>query len=265
MFRKLVLTAAMFLVAASAAAADTQYGGMTIRSQNRFAGPLIALARHDDGSVTGRLALAYRCENDNFPNFYIRVKGAMNGQNFSASGKVRLRGVGTLRYTLTGALTPDGGAGRIRARGGCHGYTRDFAVRAAGAPAGAPAMPARASIKHGVTSQSAAGIAHAVSVHVASNGRVEGEWTASIRCGKQTLMRTNHTPTTTVKADGTFARTEHFNVKYRDGSTERFTAIFKGRFLADGATGTLRLRMITRKKGYHYVPCDSGVQTWAAR
>ncbi len=78
-------------------------------------------------------------------------------------------------------------------------------------------MPARASIEHGVTSQSAAGIAHAVSVHVASNGRVEGEWTASMKCGKQTLMRTNHTPTTTVKADGTFSRVEHFNVPYVHG------------------------------------------------
>ena len=221
--------------------------------------------RHDDGTVTGRLALAYVCENDNFPNFYIRLKGATSGQNFTAAGKVRLSGVGTLRFTLTGVLTPDGGSGKIRDRGGCHSYTRDFAVRAAGAPAGAPALPARNSAEHGITSQAAAGIAHPVSLHVASNGRVESQWTASLHCGKQTLMRTNHTPTTTVKADGTFFRTEHFNVEYVHGVTERFTAVFKGRFLADGATGTLRLRMITRQKGHHFLPCDSGLQTWSAR
>ncbi len=134
MIRKLVLSAAMLLIAAPAASADTQYGGMTVRSQNRFAGPLIALVRHDDGTVTGRLALAYRCENDNFPNFYIRLKGALNGQNFTASGKVKLPGVGTLRYTLTGVMTPDAASGKIRDRGGCHNYTRDFAVRAAALP-----------------------------------------------------------------------------------------------------------------------------------
>jgi len=39
----------------------------------------------------------------------------------------------------------------------------------------------------------------------------------------------------------------------------------KGVLLADGATGTLRLRMTTHKKGRRYLPCDSGVQTWSAR
>ena len=40
---------------------------------------------------------------------------------------------------------------------------------------------------------------------------------------------------------------------------------FKGRFLADGAVGTLRARSQLREKGKRYYPCDSGTQTWAAR
>src|SRR3954452_16904512 len=126
MLRNVVVAAAALALGAPAAHAHTQYGGKTIRSQNRFAGPAITLVRHDDGSVTGRLAIAYLCENDNYPDLYWRVKGRMNGDAFTASGKLRLSGVGTLRYQLTGTLTADAGAGKIRLRGGCHGYTRDF-------------------------------------------------------------------------------------------------------------------------------------------
>ena len=40
---------------------------------------------------------------------------------------------------------------------------------------------------------------------------------------------------------------------------------FTGRFLADGAVGTLRARSQYREKGKRYYPSDSGTQTWAAR
>ena len=40
---------------------------------------------------------------------------------------------------------------------------------------------------------------------------------------------------------------------------------FRGRFLADGAAGTLRARMQTYERGKRFIPCYSGLQTWAAR
>ena len=40
---------------------------------------------------------------------------------------------------------------------------------------------------------------------------------------------------------------------------------FKGRFLADGAAGTLRARSQLHKKGHRYYPCDSGTVAWTAR
>ena len=51
---------------------------------------------------------------------------------------------------------------------------------------------------------------------------------------------------------------ETFTIRYTDGSRERYRVSFKGRFLADGVTGTLRARMQTRKPGKRYYPCDSG-------
>ena len=105
-----------------------------------------------------------------------------------------------------------------------------------------------------------------VAVRVAKNGRMYSFWQVTMRCGPKAVVAFgNVTPTTTVKADGTFSRNETFTIRYADGSSERYRVSFKGRFLADGAVGTLRARMQTRKKGKRYYPCDSGTQTWAAR
>ena len=133
------------------------------------------------------------------------------------------------------------------------------------APAGAPA-PAAGTLFAGLTGQAAGGVRLPVALRVTKNGRVYGYWQAMMKCGpKASIPLCNQSPTTTVKPDGTFSRSETYTIRYTDGSSDRYRVNFNGRFLADGATGTLRARMQTRKKGTSYYPCDSGTQTWTAR
>ena len=53
-------------------------------------------------------------------------------------------------------------------------------------------------------------------------------------------------------------------MRYKDGSVERYRVNVAGRFLADGVTGTLRIRF-TYRKGRTHGSCDTGAVSWAAR
>jgi hypothetical protein len=260
--RALLIAVAALLVVAPAASADTSYGGSTVRGTKIY-GPSVSLLRKDNGTIIGRVAYAYRCRRQtNFPNVLTTVLGRTNGATFTVKGKQRL-GRHTVRYTLTGTFTPEGAVGKIR-RTGCAGFKRDFSLRAASAPAGPPALPARNSIFFGVTSQRHGLSPLPVTLRVAGNGRVYGNWTATTKCGP-TFWWTNATPPTKVKADGTFRRSEHFTVRYQQGYSETYRVRFAGRFLADGATGTLRISMQFHNNGKRFKTCRSGVQTWSAR
>src|SRR4051794_11048079 len=110
--KALLIGFAALLVAAPAAAADTQYGGSTVRGTKIY-DPSISLLRRDNGTIIGRVAYAYRCRREtNFPNVLTRVTGRANGATFTVKGKQRL-GRRTVRYTITGTFTADGAAGRI--------------------------------------------------------------------------------------------------------------------------------------------------------
>ena len=67
------------------------------------------------------------------------------------------------------------------------------------------------------------------------------------KCGRATSDISNATGSTNVKPDGTFKRIERWSLRYKDGSLERYRVNIRGRFLADGATGTFRIRMTYRK------------------
>src|SRR3954453_16914078 len=135
--KSLLIAAVALLAAAPAPAADTQYGGSTVRGAKIY-GPSISLLRKDNGVIIGRVTYAYRCRRGiAYPNVLTKVAGRANGANFSVKGKERL-GHRTLRYTIIGTFTADGAAGKIH-RTGCAGLTRGFALRAASAPAGPPA------------------------------------------------------------------------------------------------------------------------------
>ena len=158
--------------APATAVAETQYGGSATRNGVGVV-PSISLVRQDDGRIAGRLAVTYSCRGHRQYNMVVRLRGTTSGANFTATGRTTLRGVGRLRYRLTGTLGPDAATGTVRLRvRGCRGYTRPFTVRTASAPAGAPALPARGTLWLGLTSQSAAGVRLPVVLRVARNGRV---------------------------------------------------------------------------------------------
>jgi hypothetical protein len=266
MFRKLVLLTALVTVSAPASArADTFYGGSGLRKQRIYT-VSISLAAKDNGTVAGRLAFGFSCGKHSDGELVAHVAGRLNGSAFTAKGSTRLRGVGKLRWTLTGTVTPDAATGkaRLRAAHGCS-FTRDFVVRTASAPAGAPAKPAPGTSFHGLTPQVIGGLPLAVSVQVAGNGRVYSIFSAAMNCHGKVIPIAWTTPTTNVHADGSFSRTEKFTAHYRGGYSERYRMTFTGRFLSDGAAGTLRIRMQAHKHGTRYSPCDSGTQSWGAR
>ena len=187
--RVLLVAAAALLVSAPAASADTSYGGSAL-VKGSLAAPYIGLVRHDDGRISGRLAIAYRCRSHFSSNLVARLTGkTADGVNFTAAGSTRLSGVGRLRYTLTGTLAPDAVGGKVKLSvRGCRGYTRPFSLRTESAPAGAPAAPPKSTVFAGLTSQAAAGVRLPVVVRVAANGRVYGTWTATMKCGPKAVL-----------------------------------------------------------------------------
>jgi hypothetical protein len=127
-------------------------------------------------------------------------------------------------------------------------------------------MPAGGSLLTGLTGQAAGGIRLPIALRVTRNGRkVFALWQATMQCGpRAVLTAVNLTPQTRIRPDGTFSRKERYAIRYGDGSVDRFRVVLRGRFLSDGAVGTLRARMQTRKPGRRYFPCESGTQRWTA-
>src|SRR3954452_16451448 len=152
--KSLLIAVAALLVATPAVHADTFYGGSGLRKQ-RIRTASISLVAKDNGTVVGRLAFGYGCHKHSDGELVAHVAGRLNGASFTATGKARLRGVGTLRWTLTGTVTPDAATGKakMRAPRGCSSFTNDFVARTASAPAGAPAKPAAGTSFHGLTPQ----------------------------------------------------------------------------------------------------------------
>jgi hypothetical protein len=68
-----------------------------------------------------------------------------------------------------------------------------------------------------------------------------------------------------IQQDASFVSHERWTIRYANGAVERFRAVFRGRFVAGGAEGTIRVRSTTRHPSRRYPPCDSGRQRWSAR
>jgi hypothetical protein len=263
----LIIATATLGLSAPTAQAETQYGGVAAL-RNAPTGPSLTLVRHDDGRVTARVAFGYTCRKQSFYNYVVKLGGsAPDGVNFTAAGKQKLRGLGTLRLSMSGTLAADSVSGKLKmGMSGCPRFTRDLVLRSESAPAGAPAIPAAASLFAGMTGQSTAGARLGIGLRVTKKGRVWGLWSASMKCGpKATSQIVNASPTTKIRPDGSFTRNETYTIRWTDGSRERYRVNFTGRFLADGAAGTMRVRSQLRKRGHRYYPCDSGTVGWAAR
>jgi hypothetical protein len=253
------------LFRAGGAAAGTHYGGSAYYGK-RTANPAIGLLVRPDGRVSARASTGFSCRRHSYQPVYVRLSGRAQGSTISASGHTRLRGVGTLRVTLQGTADGQAATGNVRLRArGCRGWTNPFVLHTESAPAAAPAMPPPSSVFTGLTAQAAGGIRLPVSVSVTHNGKVWAIWDASMKCHRGTFPMTNVTPITKIRPDGTFSRSEHFNIRYTSGFTYHYSVKLAGAFRADGVSGTLRASVRFTKRGGSYYPCHSGTQAWAAR
>lgn len=263
----LIIATAALGMSAPTAQADTQFGGTGLYKGTSPSGPSISLLRRDNGQIAARIVLAARCRGYANYNMVIRAAGSTpDGASFSASGKAKLGRPGSVRVTLTGTLAADAVTGSARVRfPGCKGYTQPFVLRTESAPAGAPVVPAPGAVMQGFTSQAAGGMRLPVSLRTTKKGRVYAVWQAIMKCGRARIPLVDFTPSRKIKPDGSFGGSESYVGRYR-GYTEHYRVTFSGRFLADGATGTLRARVYykqTRKR--RSANCVSGTQTWTAR
>jgi len=258
------LLAAVILAFPASAHADTFYGGAAFKD-GRQSGPAIGLVAKADGGVAANVSFTYGCGKARIYDVVVQLKGRLKGTTFTAKGKRRLAKPGGLvRFTLTGTVAPDSVTGRLKLRNHCGSPTRSVVLRTAAAPAGAPAVPAPGALFYGLTNAIDHGIRTPVTFRVAKNGRLLALTWASMRCGEVTEPVSNASPSAAIKPDGSFSRNEGFTVRYADGSRDRFKVIFNGRFLADGATGTLRIR-VTQHFRHGTAHCDTGPLTWTAR
>lgn len=261
----LIIATATLWVSAPAASADTQYGGTGLYKGTRPANPSISLLRRDDGGMAGRVVVGASCRGYANYSLVVRLSGrTADGVNFSLAGRTRL-GRGFVRVTLTGTLAADAANGTARVRTtGCRTYRNPFSLRTPSAPAGAPAVPAAGTVMSGLTSQSVGGMPLPVTIRVAKNGRVALSTQTLVQCSRGRLPVLDYTPTRAVRPDGTFGGTQRYTIRYK-GFSESYSVTVRGRFLADGATGTVNVTMRQRDSRRRYPPCRSGQQTWAAR
>jgi hypothetical protein len=251
--KRALITLLLFGLLAPAAQADTQYAGSAVY-KGRPALPLVNLVRVDDGTVTGRAALVYQCKRTALYNLVIDLRGRADGAAFTVTGRAHFRRGGTMRIRIAGSLDGAGGTAKVRLRFSCLRFTRTMAFRTPSAPSGPPAQPQRKALYLGVTNQTLP-----VAVRVAGNGRIFASWYASAACSRGQWPVLNATPPTTVRADGTFSRTERYRIRYA-GPDEHYRVTFRGRFTSDGAVGTLSARVRYRGR-----TCRTGTIPWAAR
>jgi len=261
----LVIALLAVLSAAPAASADTQYGGGALYKGKSPANPAITLTLRDNGTVAARVSFAYSCKRLANYSKVVRATGRVQGANFTATGRSRVRGLGTIRVSLRGTGTPTNATGTARVRvPGCKAYSNPFVVRTESAPVGAPAVPAPGTLAQGFTSQSAGGMRMPVSLRVTKKGRAYVDWGGMLDCGRYSLPILDVTPTRAVKPDGTFGGSQTYTIRYR-GYSEQYRVTVHGQFLTDGVRGTLKATMRARDRGRRLPLCRTGTQTWTAR
>ena len=266
------LGAALALAPSAQATIGTSYGGATFDARSRLSATSVALQHRADGSVIGHVGTSIDCgRRGSWVNLAFRVRSGPTGDAFTAGDSLRLRGRSRVIVTVTGTMAPTSASGTVSYRftrklKDCRQIpTRRFIARTASNPSGAPSIPPGTSVRLGFTSQSRAGLQLPMALQVRPRGRrVNALWQATLRCGRGRIHITNFSRLARIRPDGRFKRNERFTIRYTTGGREHFRIRFRGRFLADGVRGTLRVRMQFTKPGAQYVPCDSGTRRWTA-
>jgi len=267
----------------AAAQAPTTYGGgrlPTAAVPARYE-PTMGVSMQPRGDrIAVRFDSSILCGRDVFEIVGRRVV-PFDGAGFTAQGATvsRVAG-GRLRFewTLAGRLTGGSFAGNLhvvgvrRSSGRRRACTakpdRPFEARSPGAPAGGPAHPQPRGFYAGTSSYVIAdGMLAPVALRASADaGKVTARWTIAAPCRRGPREHfANLSPASRVRADGSFARSERFTVRYADALV-RYRARFAGRFAGTGATGTLRLRArVYNRRGTRLrTRCDSGTRTWNA-
>ena len=261
--------AAVACAPAAEATPGTTYGGAAF-DDGKLSGPTISLVHRADGSLVGRVGTSISCGRKPFINVAIRVTAPPTGDAFTATGDTLLLERARVVATVSGTLTPAGAEGTVAFSftgrlADCVVEPLPFSLRAASAPAAGPAPPPPAALRFGLTRQATGGVLLPVALKVSASGRrVRGAWQATMRCGPRARWPvTNYSPPARIRDDA-FVQRERFTIRYGNGERHRWRVVFRGRFTADGAVGSLRARMRIRRRGHTYFPCDSGTRRWTA-
>jgi hypothetical protein len=261
-------------VAVGAAPAQAQQFGGGRFAFDPFRTDVMGFVRAGD-RVRVRFVTGFRCRGTSYSLVVVRASGTITGDRFVATALTRVdRGL-RLRVRVAGIVAADRifasmSARAVRGRGGPRGCRGDssenLVLRPETAPAGAATIPPNGARFSGTTAQESDGLPMGVVLRTIDGGRrVTALWQSFARCGRGTIPLDNLTPSMRISRTGTFQRSERFAIRYDDGTADRFTVFFGGRFLTDGAAGSLRVRVrYTARGGRTLARCDSGVLRWTA-
>lgn len=243
--------------------------------------PTVGVSLQPRGSqIAVRFDTTLLCGKDTF-DVTGRKLVAFDGTSFSATAasiQNVARGRLAFEWTMSGTISGSAASGTLRIAGvrrvsgrkrSCaRKPTRAFQARLTGTPAGAAARPRPRGLYLGTSSFEIVDRLQAPVVLRAgtTGGRVAARWTIAATCRRGPRQQfVNLTPLTRVRDDGTFARSERFLIRYQD-AVIRYRVRFGGRFVGDGASGTLRLRArVYNRSGKRLrTRCDSGTRTWNA-
>lgn len=269
----LAILAASLAGAAPAEAQVAQLGGGRI-AFSPFRADVMGFVQAGD-RVRVRFLTSITCRRIDYPLVVVRASGTVTGDRFAATSttvldrglRLRVRVAGLVRGDRVFASTS---ARPVRGRGGPRGCrtarSDGLVLRPGGQPGGAPVVPPNGARYAGRTAQETDGLPLGVALRTLDRGRrAAALWQAFAPCARGSVPIDNYSPAMAISRTGTFRRSERYVVRYNNGTADRFTVYFGGRFLADGAAGSLRVRVrITDRRGRTLTRCDSGVRRWTA-
>jgi hypothetical protein len=278
----IALVAASAAPAAGQATAGMELAGGSLTGQGSFAGGSdVGMKVSPAGdAVTIRAAAAVRCgggrssEGEGVGTGAVAPDGSFTVQ-LTKRAQFGERGFRS-SVVAAGRITGDRATGTLRVatslrgRRRCSG-TQTFAARVVPdlSSAAAAAAPRGATLLGRSTGLAPSGAPFALNLRVAGDGRsitrsVAGFFDNWNRRNPD-LEETNYSGRIPIRSNGTFTKTERFTLRYADGD-ERSVVRTVGRFVAGGATGTMRVTKTfrSRRSGKVLARADSGLMRWSA-
>ena len=251
--------AALVVLSFPAAAGATDYGGGTGAGARVT---LIGFRMADDGSGSVTVKIAAGCGvAEATRDVALAADGTFAIDTVERDGRQRSE------ISLSGQMAGPVAGGSVRARVTFRRRGRvvercDSGMRAWNARAAGAATTGAAGAFYGLTGQTARPFPLVLSV---GGSRVRAAvFGYRMRCRSESFERENITPGGPIASDGTFALSEQFSRRWREGR-ERFRVRLEGRVSATGVSGTLSVSSVLRSPGGRVLDrCTTGRQTFAA-